>query len=237
MIDALVLPEVAWRWEWVPTPDTPAADAEAWLLRTADLLGGWADLPPALLEELPPQERALATGETVGRSAALWLLARAARCPAGTGLAWGAGHLTPDRPRWGPVPVLVDFRVPVAQDASYLMTEVGAAGDEDDARPPVVDYVTTDGGDGVRVMALVRGAAGAVTCRVDAAMRVDVPAYGDVPATSVDVVLSTRTDDLTAAAVLGGGVEELMHRIAAELLPGTDGVPRLVLAGTGEGTA
>lgn len=212
--------DVTWRWQWVPAPGAP--DAQQWQDDTAAVFVEWTadglrDVEPAL------------TPEAVGAQTAQWLRSRADDCPPGARVAWGAGYVTADRPRWAPVVVTIELRTPRAADAGYLMDEVGARGAPGDARRPTVDYLTTEAGDGVRVAALVRGPGGAASCRVDAAVRVDVPAYGDEPATSVDVLASTRTGDLTLFGTLGAGVDDLLHLVAGQCLPGPDGTPDLVL--------
>lgn len=224
------LPGVAWRWQWVPAADAPDDEVAAWLLTTADLFTGWADEGLASVTTLPPDVRAELTPEGVGRAVALWLWSRAGQVGAGLRVVWGAAFTSADRPRWAPVVVTVELREPQAEDPTYLMTEVGAAGTADDARPPTVDYVTTAAGDGLRVGALVRGELNAASYRVDAAVRVEVPAYGGLPAQAVDLLLATRAQDLGLAGVLGEGVEELMHLVAEQCLPGPDGVPGIVLA-------
>ncbi|UZN03124.1 hypothetical protein [Cellulomonas sp. S1-8] len=230
MSAALTLPAVAWRWQWVPASDAPEADAAAWLTSTADVFTGWARDGLTDATALPPEVRAEVTPEGVGRVVALWLWGRAGECPPGARLVWGAAFTSADRPRWAPVLVTVEFRVPLADDPSYLMDDVGARGADDDARPAVVDYVTTAAGDGLRVGALVREPYGAAAFRVDAAVRIDVPAHDDSGATAVDVLLATRVQDLGLAGVVGPGVEELMHLVAEQFLPGPDGTTGIVLA-------
>ena len=232
MSAALVVPEVTWTWAWVPMGDVEGTQLRDWLTATAERLAAWTDGPD--VASLPPEVRADAQAEmtppAIGRATALWLWDRAVECPEGVRLVWGAGFLgDAERPLWAPVPVTVEFREPAADDPTYLLQTVGATGLDEDARPPVVDYVTTVAGDGVRVSALVHGARGEATCRVDAALRADVPAYGDRPESRVDVVLSTRTPDLGLGGVLGEGVADLLHELATLLLPGQDGEPGIVL--------
>ncbi|MBO3089356.1 hypothetical protein [Cellulomonas dongxiuzhuiae] len=232
MSPALVVPDVTWTWAWVPATDTPGDQLADWLTATAEQLAAWTDGPDvaSLPVELRAEAQAEMTPQAIGRATALWLCGRAAECPAGVRVVWGAGFVAEaDRPLWAPIPVAVEFRTPVADDPTYLMDTVGTRGSEGDGRPPVVDYVTTAAGDGVRVAALVREPGGVASCRVDAALRAEVPAYGDRPASSVDVVLSTWTDDLGLAGALGEGVADLMQRVATLLLPGEDGVPGIVL--------
>jgi hypothetical protein len=235
----LVAPDVAWQWDTVPGADAPADEVADWLTTTAEQLAAWTEGPPDLAT-LPPELRAEVgaevTPEAVGRAGALWLLARSVECPPGVRLVWGAGFVDGHGPRWAPLLVVVDFRAPLAPDPSYLMETVGTRGAEGDARPPVVDYVTTELGDGIRVTALVRDAKGVASCRADAAVRADVPAHGGRPAATVDIVLSARSHDLSVGGVLGAAVEELMHLVVGRLLPGPDGEPGIVLAPAEEGT-
>ena len=134
------------------------------------------------------------------------------------------------QPRWAPVPVVVEFRIPQAEDPNYLMDAVGAAGRDTDARPPMVEYVTTPVGDGVRVFAMARSPMGAAFGRVEAAMRLDPPPSGGAASVSVDVVLTTAVFEMALMALIGPGVEQLMQQIATDCAPPEgEGAARIVL--------
>ena len=209
--DLLTLTRQPWRWEWVPTSgDTVRA---AWTAQLVELFEDWTRDSLAAVRSAWPAETATLTSDMVGRGAAAWLLERADQLPAWARLAWGAVFVT-DRPRWAPVPVVVEFRRPVAEDSAYLMEWVGATGLDADAREPVVDYVTTPVGDGVRVFALARGADGLPYGRLNAAMRLDVPADGHAAGFGVDVLLTTLVVEMGLMALIGPGVEQLMQLIA-----------------------
>ncbi|QCB94904.1 hypothetical protein [Cellulomonas shaoxiangyii] len=227
---AVVVPEVSWWWQWVPPAGASGDEVAAWQGATAPVFAGWAAGGLAALHgEHPGVLRDGLTAAAVGDEVAAWLRGRTDGLPDWTRVAWGAGFVVDDRPQWAPVVATVEFREPSAPDPSYLMDVVATRGRPDDARPPAVDYVTTAAGDGVRVTALVRGPRRAAFVRVDAAMRLDVPATAARPARSADVVLSVRVSELGLFATVGPGVEELMHVVAAQCLPGADGVPAIVL--------
>jgi hypothetical protein len=220
-----------WTWEWVPSQPAGAEVREAWTEHLTSLFAEWtsagisaarAALPVELIDE------AFATPEAVGRGVAEWLLERADQLPPWSRLAWGAVAVSGE-PRWAPVPVIVEFRTPHAEDSAYLMDEVGARGAIDDAREPIVEYVSTVAGDGIRVFALGRGSNGEVFARLDAALRLDVPTTGRAKKLSADVVLSTRVFDLGLMSLIGHGMERLMEMIADECLPHDGQPPNLSL--------
>lgn len=205
----LDLPPVRWAWWWVPPAGHDAAAADAWSEEVAELFAAWTADGVALL---PPGLRDALGTRTVGDEVVAWLRTRTADLPPATYVAFGAAFLAPDRPRWAPVVAVVRVREPGADDTGYLLDVVGAAGRPDDARPPLVEYVTTDAGDGVRVAALARGAHGEASVRVDAALRLDATdARGPV-----DVVVSTRVAELPLFGLVGPGVDQLLHLVAAD---------------------
>lgn len=212
---ALVAPDVTWAWSWVPPADHDEEEARAWHADVAATFTGWTVGTIAeLTRALPPELRAGAAASAVGGEVATWLRGRTVGLPPWTYVAWGAVFLTPERPRWAPVVAVVELRE--APDGSeHLMDVVGAAGLPQDARPPVVDFVTTDAGDGVRVTALARGPRGEAYVRVDAALRLEATDDGG----PVDVVVSTRADELGMFGLIGVGVEQLLHVVAASSLP------------------
>ncbi|MFI9102995.1 hypothetical protein ACIGXA_20975 [Streptomyces fildesensis] len=226
-----------WHWEWVPAvrPGEPAA--EVWTEHMVALFEEWTSEGLAAVRAVWPADAGTDfpfTSDMLGRDAAKWLLERAARLPEWARLAWGAVFVD-GRPRWAPVPVVVEFCAPVAEDPNYLMEAVGARGTEDDAREPVVDYVTTPIGDGLRVFALCRGAEGAGFARVHAALRLDVPPSGGAPSVSTDVLLATFVFEMGLMALIGVGVEQLMQQIADECAPADASSARLGFVAATEG--
>ncbi|MBF9069551.1 hypothetical protein [Streptacidiphilus fuscans] len=228
-----------WYWEWVPTGLPGEPEAEVWTEHLTGLFDDWtaegvaaarAGWPEDAEAEFPfdPAE--------VGRDTARWLRERAEQLPEWSRLAWGAAFVA-GRARWAPVPVVVEFRAPEAEDPNYLMDVVGARGLEIDAREPAVDYVTTPSGDGVRVFALCRSTEGAAYARLDAALRLDVPSRDDMPGVSADVVLSTCVFEMGLMALIGPGVEQLMQQIAADCDPADGGRARLGLVAAAGGAA
>ncbi|MDH6108246.1 hypothetical protein P3T36_004289 [Kitasatospora sp. MAP12-15] len=227
--DLAALTQQPWHWEWVPAvrPGEPAY--EEWTEYLVGLFEEWTSEGLAAVRATWPADAGAEfpiTPDMPGRDAARWLLERAGQLPAGARLAWGAAFVG-DRPRWAPVPVVVEFRGPAVGDPNYLMDLVGARGMEGDAREPVVDYVTTSIGDGLRVFALCRSAEGAAYARVHAAMRLDVPPTGGAPGVGIDVMLTTLVFEMGLMALIGNGVEQLMHRTADECAP-SDGGPALL---------
>ncbi|HEY0532007.1 MAG TPA: hypothetical protein VGD29_10455 [Actinoplanes sp.] len=200
--------EVSWFWDWVPAGE----DAPAWIAYVSRMLDDWAGSKVAAARA--GQNFPFATDE-IGEAVAEALLQRAAALPANCRLIWGAGFVNDDV-RWLPLLILAEFRRARPGDSSYLMTEVGAEGFAEDVRDPRVDYVTTDRGDGVRVVALAESEGEGLHARVDAALRLETPGRGDV-----DVLLSTRVKGMDKAGAIGAGVEVAMHMIAsqAEQLP------------------
>jgi hypothetical protein len=195
--------EVSWFWDWVPAAD----DAAAWTAYVSGLLDDWAGAKVAAART--DQNFPFATGE-MGEAVAEALLARAGSVPDNCRLLWGAGFVNDDV-RWLPLLILAEFRPARPGDSSYLMTEVGAEGFDDDIRDPQVEYVTTDRGDGVRVVALADSKGEGLHARVNAALRLETPAR-----TGVDVLLSTRVKGMDKAGAIGAGVEVAMHMIASQ---------------------
>jgi hypothetical protein len=237
--------EVSWFWDWVPAAGRDAAELSAWTESIASLLDGWAGEKVAAARAAWPadsdEEFPFTVGE-MGSAVARGLLERADELPGHCRLIWGAAFFGEDV-RWLPLIVGAEFRQARPEDPAYLMAVVGAEGFEDDIREPNVDYVSTDHGDGIRVLALARTEAEGVHARVDAALRLEAPAVPDVPAVpdapevlgtpsgDIDVLLSTRVSGLDQIAVIGSGVEALMNMIATQFAaqPG-DAAPQLRFA-------
>jgi hypothetical protein len=231
--DVLALTRVPWRWEWVPSARQGEEMRAAWTEHMVALFEDWTREGLAAARSAWPADAGAEF--PVGRGVAEWLRERADQLPTWAQLAWGAAFVE-GRPRWAPVPVVVEFCQPQADDPVYLMERVGATGRDGDAREPVVDYVTTPIGDGVRVFALGRTEEGAAYGRVDAAMRLDVPPSGVAAGISADVLLTTRVFEMGLMAVIGPGVEQLMQLIAAESAPQPDASPaRLRFVAASEG--
>jgi hypothetical protein len=187
--------DVSWFWDWVPATGSDTAP--------------WAESVAARLDEwLGPKLAAAEAGLTaadMGAALARDLLARTDGLPANCRLIWGGGFVN-NEPRWLPLLVMAEFRQARPEDPAYLMGAVGAEGFPDDVRDPQVDYVTTPRGDGVRVFALARNDGEGLHGRVNAALRLDDQA--------VDVLLTTRVNGMDKLAVIGSGVEAVMHMIA-----------------------
>jgi hypothetical protein len=194
--------EVSWFWDWVPT----GADAAAWTAYVSQLLEKWAGAKVAAARA--GQDFPFTTG-AMGEAVAEALLQRAGSVPDNCRLLWGAGFVNEDV-RWLPLLILVEFRPARPGDSSYLMAEVGAEGFTGDVREPRVDYVTTERGDGVRVVALAESEGEGLHARVNAALRLERPGRADV-----DVLLSTRVKGMDKAGAIGAGVEVAMHEIAS----------------------
>ncbi|MDH6136877.1 hypothetical protein P3T37_006308 [Kitasatospora sp. MAA4] len=229
--------QLPWHWEWVPAGPAGEPAHEAWTERVVALFEEWTAEGLLAARAAWPADAGAEfpfSSDLLGRDAAAWLLERAEQLPAWSRLAWGAVFVN-GRPRWAPVPVVVEFSGPVSGDPNYLMHLVGARGLEGDAREPVVDYVTTSIGDGLRVFALCRSAEGAAYARVDAALRLDVPPTGDAPGVGVDVQLSTLVFEMGLMALIGNGVEQLMQQIADECAPAGAGPARLGFVAAAEG--
>ena len=217
-----LLPTVTWAWSWVPPVGDDDVEARTWEADVAAMFDAWtADSRAALTHGLPPELRGLAAPGSVGAEVTAWLRSRTVDLSPQTHVVWGAAFLTPERPRWAPVVAVVELSEPRADDAGYLMDVVGTRGRPDDARPPVVEYVTTDGGDGVRVTALTRGTHGEASVRVDAALRLDATAVRG----PLDVVVATRVHELGLFGLAGPGIDQLLHAIAAEGTATTAPVP------------
>jgi hypothetical protein len=218
-----------WYWEWVPDVRPGEPEHRAWTAHMEELFEDWTAEGLAAGRAVWPADAGVEfpfTPQMLGREAAGWLLRRAQELPAWARLAWGAVFVA-GQPRWAPVPVVVEFCAPEAEDPNYLMDVVGARGRDGDAREPVVDYVTTPIGDGLRVFALCRSAEGGAYARLDAALRLDVPPRDGAPSVSTDAVLTALVFETGLMAVIGTGVEQLMHRIADECAPADAGPARL----------
>ncbi|MEZ0090217.1 hypothetical protein [Streptacidiphilus sp. EB129] len=228
MSDELPAPtQLPWRWEWVPKVRPDDEEYEAWTEHMVALFEDWTSEGLAAARLAWPKEAGIEfpfSSDMVGRGAAQWLLDRAGQLPAWSRVAWGAAFVEGSA-RWAPVPVVVEFRRPRAEDPNYLMEIVGATGIDSDARPPVVDYVTTPIGDGVQVFALGRTPEGAAFGRLDSAMRLDVPPRDGAPSVSTDVLLTTRVFEMGLMALISAGVEQLMQQIANDCAPPSDSGP------------
>jgi hypothetical protein len=200
--------EVSWFWDWVPA----AENAAAWRTYVSGLLEDWAGAKVAAART--GQNFPFATDE-MGDAVADALLARAGSIPDNCRLLWGAGFVNDDV-RWLPLLILVEFRPARLGDSSYLMNVVGAEGLEGDIREPQIEYVSTDRGDGVRVVALAESEDEGLHARVNAVLRLERPGHVDV-----DVLLSTRVKGMDKAGAIGGGIEAALHMIAgrADELP------------------
>ncbi|GAB2711957.1 hypothetical protein [Kitasatospora kifunensis] len=235
--ELLALTRMPWHWEWVPAARAGESAHEAWTERLVALFEEWTSEGLVAARAAWPADAGAPfpfTPDQLGREAAGWLLERAEQLPAWSRLAWGAVFVN-GRPRWAPVPVVVEFSGPVAGDPNYLMHLVGARGLEGDAREPVVDYVTTSIGDGLRVFALCRSAEGAAYARVHAALRLDVPPTGGAPGVGVDVLLTTLVFEMGLMALIGNGVEQLMQQIADDCAPVDASPARLGFVAATEG--
>jgi hypothetical protein len=195
--------EVSWFWDWVPDGD----NAAAWIPYVSRMLDEWAG--PKVAAARAGQNFPFATGE-IGETVAEALLQRAGSLPANCRLIWGAGFVNEDV-RWLPLLIAVEFSRARPGDSSYLMAEVGAEGLPGDIREPRVDYVTTERGDGVRVVALAESEGEGLHARVNAALRLERRGPSDV-----DVLMSTRVKGMDKAGVIGCGIEAAMHMIASQ---------------------
>lgn len=221
-----------WRWQWVPDVRSDDPEQQSWIEHMAARFADWTSGDLAAVRRVWPKDAGTEfplTPDMVGQVTAELLLDRSRQLPAWARLAWGAAFVA-GQARWAPVPVVVEFHQPREEDPNYLMEIVGAAGREGDARRPVVDYVTTPIGDGVRVSALARTPDGAVSGRVDAAMRLDIAPIDGAERVSVDVIVTTHIFDLGLMAVIGAGVEQLMQLVADDSAPSADGVAHLSFA-------
>lgn len=240
MNDELVaLTRLPWHWEWVPSVQDGDEAREMWTTHMVALTEAWMHEGLAAASEAWPADAGVEfpfNAEMMGRGTAQWLLERADHLPDQARLAWGAGFVN-GQPRWVPVPVIVEFRHPRDADPVYLMEAVGAKGRDGDAREPVVDYVTTPIGDGVRVFAFGRTEDGAAYGRLDAALRLDVPPVDGMAAVSIDVLLTTRAFEMDLMAAIGPGVEQLMQQIAADSTPAADGEPARLWFGAIQGAS
>jgi hypothetical protein len=195
--------EVSWFWDWVPGAD----DAAPWTAYVSTMLEDWAGAKVAAART--EQDFPFTTG-AMGEAVAEAMLARARSLPPTCRLLWGAAFVNDDV-RWLPLLVVVEFRPPRPGDSSYLMAEVGADGFADDIREPQVEYVTTDHGDGVRVVALAESDGEGVHARANAALRLETPG-----GTEVDVLLTTRVKGMDKAGAIGAGLEVAMKTIASQ---------------------
>ncbi|MFI7100874.1 hypothetical protein ACIBK8_16065 [Streptomyces sp. NPDC050161] len=215
------LAHAPWHWEWVPDVRPDEGDDDPWAEHMVELFTAWTSAGLDAARQSWPADAGTEfpfTADAVGHGVVEWLRERAAQLPAWSRLAWGAAFLDGE-PRWAPVPVVVEFRRPEADDPNYLLELMGAGGVEGDDRPPSVDYVTTLSGDGFRLFALGRTSDGAAYGRVGAALRLDVPQGGDTADVGVDVLLTTLVFEMGLMAVIGSGIEQLMQQIAEESAP------------------
>ncbi|WP_194917969.1 hypothetical protein [Catenulispora rubra] len=219
---------VPWFWGGVPEPDATEEQQLAWADHVVEMFDEWTrdgwdegfrtswTAEGGLPEDYP------FTADNVGRGIARWLTDRAATLPDWQRMAWGTAFVQ-GWPRWSPVPVVVEYRAPVADDPIYLMELVGAGSSAEAGADGVADrqieYVTTPHGDGLRVLSVQRTPDHLAYGRLDAAMRLDWPADGDRPAARVDVLLTTRVMDLQLLGLIGPGVEVLMQQIAENPKP------------------
>jgi hypothetical protein len=213
--------EVSWFWDWVPPAGRGAAQESAWIEHVTSLFDSWAGEALAAARARWPADAPVEFPAAALESAeARGLLARADELPGNCRLIWGAGFID-DRLRWLPLLVLVEFREALPQDPAYLMGMVGVEGFDDDVREPTVDYVTTEHGDGIRVLALARGEGNAICGRVNAALRLE-----GAPV-DIDVLLTTRVYDMGQFGVIGPGLDTLMNMIATQFAarPGGDVEP------------
>ena len=225
MIDRLHrITDQPWSWEWVPNAEDGERVRREWTALMVDRFAEWTRDGLAAARAAWPSETGVDfpfTPDVVGGGTAEWLLSRADVLPAWARLAWGVAWVNGE-PRFAPVPVVVEFCEPRDADPDYLMETVGATGMDGDAREPVIDYVTTPLGDGVRVFALARTSDQGAYARVNAAMRLSAPPeHGG----GSDVLFTTRVFELPLMALIGSGVEQLMHRIAADSATPEGGTP------------
>jgi hypothetical protein len=206
--------EVSWFWDWVPAAGRDAAQEKTWTGYLTGLLDTWTGAAMDTVRAAWPadakQQSPFTTGafaSTVARD----LLARADDLPGNCRLIWGAGFVG-DEVRWLPLLVVVEFRPARPGDADYLMAMVGTEGFAGDIREPNVDYVSTERGDGIRVLALARDEDNSVYARVNAALRLEGPPV------DLDVLLTTRALDMGQVSVIGFGMEALMNMVATEPL-------------------
>lgn len=239
--------EVSWFWDWVPAAGSSAAERAHWTAYLTGLLDEWVGEKVAAARAAWPADAEEAfpfSPGQMGQDVAGSLLERADGLPENCRLIWGAGFVG-EQARWLPLLVLAEFRQALPDNPDYLMAMVGAEGFPDDVREPTVEYVTTDHGDGVRVLALADVAGEGLRGRVNAALRLEgrsIPrppagpaaaarqapyahpspeAYASQrvhasPEVDVDVLLTTRVGGMDLLAVIGPGVEALMGMIATQ---------------------
>jgi hypothetical protein len=219
---------VPWFWGRVPAPDATEEARSAWTDRVVEMFTEWtrdgwdeAFRESWLAEGGLPADYPF-TADAVGRGIARWLTDRAETLPAWQRMAWGTAFVQ-GWPRWSPVPAVVEYRAPVADDPIYLMDLVGAGSGADVSSDigsgRQIEYLTTPYGDGLRVLSIQRTADHLAYGRLDAAMRLDWPAAEDRPAARVDVLLTTRVMDLQLLALIGPGIDALMQQIAENPKP------------------
>ena len=218
---------VPWFWGRVPDPGATEDEQNAWADGVVEMFDEWTrdgwdeDFRQRWVAEENLPEDYPFTADNIGRGIARWLTDRAATLPVWQRMAWGTAFIQ-GWPRWSPVPVVVEYRAPVADDPIYLMELVGA--DSGGGEPASADgglglgrqieYVSTPYGDGLRVLSVQRTNDHLAYGRLDAAMRLDWPAAEDRPAARVDVLLTTRVMDLQLMGLIGPGVDKLMQQIA-----------------------
>ncbi|WP_433788939.1 hypothetical protein [Actinoplanes sp. CA-252034] len=204
--DLQALTDIPFHWEFVPTAAGGAEQREYWTGHMIEFFGTWAGrILAAARAEWTAGEFPF-TAENIGRETAELLMAKADELPDYARLAWGTAFHE-EQVLWSPIPLVAEFHRPMGDDPGYLMETVGASGLPEDAREPVLHYVSVPGADGVRIFAIGRTSQGSAYGRLDAAMRLD---------SGVDVVLRTRVFQMDQMAVIGAGVEQLMTIIAAD---------------------
>lgn len=233
--------EIAVPWFWGRVPDPGATDQarQAWADRVVEMFAEWTrdgwdeDFRTSWITEGGLPVDFPFTAENVGRGIARWLTDRAATLPPWQRMAWGTAFVQ-GWPRWSPVPVVVEYRAPAADDPIYLMDLVGAGSSPAASSPDIdygrqIEYITTPYGDGLRVLSVHSTPDRFAYGRLDAAMRLDWPAAEGRPPARVDVLLTTRVVDLQLLALIGPGVEKLMQQIAEHpqpIAPARQGVNR-----------
>ncbi|MEV4281403.1 hypothetical protein [Actinoplanes xinjiangensis] len=204
--DLRILTDIPFHWEFVPAAGGGAEQREYFTAHMIEFFGTWAGRTLATAEAAWTAGEFPFNAENIGRETAALLLAKADELPGYARLAWGTAFHE-EQVLWSPIPVVVEFHRPLADDPGYLMDTVGAAGLPEDAREPVLHYVSVPGADGVRIFALGRTPQSTAYGRVDAAMRLD---------SGIDVVLRTRVFQMDQMGVIGAGIEQLMTIIAAD---------------------
>jgi hypothetical protein len=214
--DLITLTDIPFHWEFVPPADGGTEQREYWTAHMIEFFDKWAGRHLAAAASAWTAGEFPFTAENVGRETARLLMAKADELPEYAWLAWGTAFHE-EQVLWSPIPLVAEYHRPLGDDPGYLMETVGASGLPEDAREPVLHYVSVPGADGVRIFAIGRTPQGTAFGRVDAAMRLD---------SGIDVVLRTRVFEMAQMAVIGAGVEQLMTIIAADAVGVTGGAPQ-----------